>query len=143
MDLHPRNRRIVRRAVANRRQAVIRRQHLVVAIHAHASAGNVRIPRLFHIVMAIPAINPKLISMNGMREEDRLHRLITNIGVFWREIIRDTNHSGRAEQREPNQNPARQLVRPLWKNVRHFIANRQARLQSAGSSPILFPDSLD
>ena len=117
VNLHPRNRSVVREAQAHRQQSWIVRQHLAVTIHAHARTGNVRIPGPLHVVVAIAAINPKLLRMNRMRKIHRLRRLIPDIRIFRREIVRHSNARGRPEKHRAEDHPAGQLVRPFWKNI--------------------------
>ena len=119
VDLNPRNGSVVRRAFADRREAIVSREHLVMAIHANAGTRNVRIPRLLDIVMAIAAINAELVGVNGMREKNRLLRLITDICVFRGEIVGNPTDRRGGKQRQADQNEGRQLIRPLWKNIRH------------------------
>jgi len=88
MNLHPRDRRVVRRAVADDGQAGVVLQNLVVAIHARRSAGEIREPGFFHAIMTIAAIKPHLAGMNLVRKRHRLHGLVTRTGVFGREINR-------------------------------------------------------
>ena len=61
--------------------------------------------------------------MHAVRKSDRLDRLITHARVLGREIIGDTADHGRPHQQRANNDLARQLVSPLWKNIRHLSAS--------------------
>ena len=65
-------------AFANQRQARIILEHLVMAIHAGGTAGDIRIPGFFDGVMAIAAVDPELAGVSRVREGHRLDRLITD-----------------------------------------------------------------
>src|SRR5687767_11270459 len=88
VDLDPVDGLAGRGAFANERQARIVGEHLIMAIHARAGAGNVRIPGFFNAIVAITAVDPELIGVDGVGKTDGLNRLVTDAGVFGREIIR-------------------------------------------------------
>ena len=83
VNLHPRNRRVVRRAVADDLQARIVFQHLIVAVHAGGRAGQIGEPGFFHAVVAIAAVKAELSGVNLVRKRHRLHRLVAGAGSIW------------------------------------------------------------
>lgn len=72
--------------------------------------------------MTVAAIDAELVSMNGVREENGLDRLITDIGILRGEVISDAADRGGGKQSDADQDATRQLVGPLWKNIRHSKA---------------------
>jgi len=90
-----------------------------VAIHAGRGRRNVRVPGFLDPVVTIPAINPQLIGVDGVRKSHRLNRLITNACVFRGEIVPNASRNRTPYQKSPDNDLARELVRPLWKYIRH------------------------
>ncbi len=58
-----------------------------MAIHAGLRWRDIRVRRNFNEVMAITAVKAKIVGMDFMAERNRLDRLITNVGIPWREVI--------------------------------------------------------
>ena len=62
-----------------------------VTVHTGVSRRHVRVPRLLHPVMAVPAVETQLLHVNGMRKGHRLGGLKPDPGVLGREIIVQTS----------------------------------------------------
>ena len=92
MNLHPRNRPAAGGALPHQRQPWIILENLVMAVHASPARRHVGIPRLLLRAMAIPAINPQLSSMDGMRKAYWLHRLITDAGILRSQVVPGSGH---------------------------------------------------
>lgn len=69
--------------------------------------------------MAIATINPQLFGVDGMREINRLGRLVAHVGIFGRKIISHPDRRCRRQQNHAENYPAWQLISPFWKNIRH------------------------
>jgi len=68
MNLDPGNRFAALGAFANQSQARIIFEHLIMAIHAGRTGGNIRIPRFLDGIVAVTAINPELAGMSRVRK---------------------------------------------------------------------------
>src|SRR5207344_2562846 len=86
MDLDPFDRLAGGGAFAYERQPRIILEHLVVAIHAGRTGGNVRIPGFLDGIVTVAAIDPELVGVSGVGKTDGLNRLIANFGVFGSEV---------------------------------------------------------
>ena len=117
MDLHPRNRLAGLGAFPNQRQPRIILEHLIVAIHAGGTGRDIRIPGLLHRAVAITAVQSELIDVDGMREPDRLDRLIPDAGIFRCEVVPDARRDSRADQQRADDNVKRQPVRPFREDI--------------------------
>ena len=87
VDLNPGDGHSISRAITHQRKPCVVSQHLVVTIHARRTRGNVRIPRFFHGVMTIPAVDPELSCVGCVGKADRLDGLVTHTRIFRCEII--------------------------------------------------------
>src|SRR5512134_3592770 len=90
-------------AIADRRQPRIVLQYLVVAIHARLTRGHIRIPALLHRAVAIAAIHPELLNVDGMSEGDRLDRRVTDACVLGCEIIPETGGGSGADEEQAHE----------------------------------------
>ncbi len=86
-----------------------------MASHAGLGRGNIRMGRDFHGRVAIPAIHPELVDVDRVGKFHRLFRLVTDPGVFGREIIGYTDHGGHADAGQCHDQFDREPVRPLGK----------------------------
>ena len=117
VDLDPRHWGATGETLTHGSQARVVGQHLIMTVHAGVGRRDVREPRLLNTVVAIPAINPQLVSMNRVGERHGLYRLIPDPGVLGGEIVSDSSRGHRANQHYPHQYPEGQLVCPLRKDV--------------------------
>ena len=116
VNLHPRNRRVVREAFADEGQARVILQHLAVTVHAGGRRRDVGEPRFFHVAVAIAAVNAKLTRVDGMGKRHGLHRLVADARVLGRAINRHAGSNRPAHQREADGYQERNLVGPLREN---------------------------
>ena len=116
VNLHPRDWRVVGRAVADDLQSRIIFEHLIMAVHAGGRAGQIGEPRFFHAVVAVTAVHAKLARVNLMRKGHRLDGLVTGTGVFGREINRDGRHDGSTTEHGDQAEHQRQTICPFRKN---------------------------
>ena len=117
MDLDPLNGNSIGCAFPHQREARVILEHLVMAIHAGGTARNIRVPGLFHSVVAIAAVDPELAGMGRVRKGHWLHRLIADLRVFRREVI-----PGASNDSAPNQNQSDKYQ--TWQPVGPFRENR-------------------
>jgi hypothetical protein len=100
-----------------------------MAIPADRRGGDIGIPGFFHPIVAIPAIDSELRGVDAVGKSHGLNGLITDTGVFGREIISDPGGHGGAGEEGANNDIARKFISTLWKNVRHlslyFFSSRQ------------------
>ena len=113
MNLYPRDGFSAKGALANQGEPRIVLQDLVMAVHASRTGGNIRIPGLFNRIMAIAAINSQLSGMRGMREADRLDRLITDAGVLRGEVVPGACDQCTTDQHGAGNHQHRQAVSPF------------------------------
>jgi len=116
MNLHPGNRFAGCSAFTDQGEARIIFQHLIVAIHAGGTRGNIRIPGFLDSIVAVTAIDSELAVVSGVGESDGLNRLIANAGVFGSEIIPGAGDKRATNEDDADDDHHRQTVRPLWKN---------------------------
>ncbi len=69
--------------------------------------------------MAVAAVEPQLLHVNGMREGHRLGGLIPDPGVLGREIVTQTSSHHSSNEQKAKYDLARQPVGPSRKDVRH------------------------
>lgn len=105
MDLDPGDRDIIAGALADDGQARVVFEHLVMAIHAGGSAGQVGIPGFIDAVMTVPAIETQLAGMDGVGKRHRLRRLIAFACVFGGDVKSDGGRHYPPDQREDDDDP--------------------------------------
>ena len=79
------------------RQLWTERFDLRVTGHAGLGRWHIGMTRHLDITVAVAAIHPELISMNGVGKRYRLLRHVAHVGVLWGEIIPDTPDHHRSE----------------------------------------------
>lgn len=101
-------------------------------------------------MVAVTAVKPDLVHMHGVREAHWLDRLITDACVFWGEVVPRPRDRRSADEQTSHQDLGRQLVRPLWKDVRHLMVSlrRQSvvalvRYLLVNCAPLINPKSLE
>jgi hypothetical protein len=105
VNLHPGDRLARLPALADRSETGAVRKDLAVAVTVDAglSGGKVRVAGNLDKAMAVTAIHPELLHMEGVGEGHRLIRLITDAGILGGEIIPDPEGDGRAHNQPANQ----------------------------------------
>ncbi len=91
-----------------------------MAVHADGTGGNVRVPGLLNRVVAVSAIQPQLVRVDGMGERHRLDWPIADVGIFIREVIPDARRHRRSREQNADDDHQRQPICPLRKDVRHL-----------------------
>lgn len=102
MNLNPGNWPARLRALSHQCQSRIIPKHLIVAIHTGSAAGNIGVPGLFDTIMAIPAVGPQLTRVGVVGKSNWLNRLVTDPGVFRRQVIPSPRDERAAYQRTAN-----------------------------------------
>src|SRR6266513_902302 len=87
----------------------------------------------FDKVMAITAIQPELGHVDVVRERHRLDRLITDTGIFWRNVIPGGRGQSARDQNAGDRHLQRQPIAPAWKEIRHKISGRPVRANTAAN----------
>ena len=99
MYLHPGHWLIFNKTLADGLKAGIVCQHRGVTFHAGFSRGNVGVPGLVHVIVAVPAIDAHLARVNLMGKRNRLNRLVSYPRVFGGKIIGNPrNYTGSCHQ---------------------------------------------
>jgi len=117
VDLHPGDRLARVETLPHQCQPRIVLEHLIVAIHASRCRRDIRIPRLFHGIVTVTAIQTKLIRVDGMGKAHRLDRLIPHPRVLRCEIIPSTRRDRAPNDHGASDHFSRKPICPLWKNV--------------------------
>ena len=96
VDLHPRNRFAAFPTVADGGKARTVRQNLALTVTVDAGLGGwkVRVTRHLDEAMAVAAVHPKLLHVQGVGEGNRLIGLVADTCILWREIIPDPQRDG-------------------------------------------------
>src|SRR5580658_3509121 len=67
-----------------------------------------------------PVALPQLRDVNAAGKCHRLDGLVADPRILGREIISDPGSHGGASQESANNDIARKIISPLWKNIRHL-----------------------
>src|SRR5205085_3460372 len=89
--------------------------------------------RHFDKAVAITAVHSELSHVNIVWKRHRLDRLITDPGIFWRDIIPRGRGQSARDQDAGDRHLQRQPVRPAWEEVRHKISGCPVRASTAAN----------
>ncbi len=119
MDPHPIDRLTCLPAHPHGLQLRVVLLHLRVAVHADLRVRHIRLRRDFHKAVTIPAIHSELRNVNVVRKRHRLDRLISDFGVFWRDVIPRSGGQSTNDHDAANHELDRHQIRPAWKEICH------------------------
>jgi hypothetical protein len=119
MDLYPLDGLVRFPTRADRLELRIVLLHLRVAIHARLRVRQIRMRRHVDKTMAVTTIHPKLRDVDIVRKGHWLGGLITDPGIFRRDVIPSPGRQTTDNKHTANGDFKRQPGRPTWKEVRH------------------------
>ena len=121
VDLHPRDRLPCLPAVSDSSQARTIRQDfaLAVAIDAGLGGRKVRVTGYLYEAMAVAAVHPELLHVQGMGEGYWLIGLIADASVLRREIVPDPESDGSTDHQAADKQLERKPIGPSGKEIRH------------------------
>src|SRR6266487_1776468 len=89
--------------------------------------------RHFDKAVAIAAIHSELSHVNVVRKRHRLDRLITDTGIFWRDVVPRGRTQAARDQDAGDRHLQWQPIAPAWKEICHKISGCPVRTNTAAN----------